>query len=334
MATKFGRIDSAESSFEEQTFHKNQTLTSSSLGTNHQIAIRDCKSQGYTTNACTTDDGAILNNRGIHWAFLHTMFYSSGSTKINEDEREKFNSIYNKFNQYNDLRPFHTNKFYESASIFYIPQQTFGERIQPGSFTLTGRTGSLDNTTKQILIKDDSYGNLYSTNAHNSRSAASNASSSDNYVGNILYDLGIAVLTETASWSGSGTSKEIPYTNIGDSVSGVDVDYRYWNVNFNSTTPIFTSQFSIKIPAGQFNSTMNASTRPHYGTEVMPVGSTSIKDVANMRTELTTGSFSPYFTQIQLYRNQTEEPVLIANLPRAVQMRDDVDIIVTFRVDH
>ena len=113
MATKFGRIDSAESSFEEQTFHKNQTLTSSSLGTNHQIAIKDCKSEGYGTNACTTDDGAILNNRGIHWAFLHTMFYSSGSTKINEDEREKFNSIYHNYNEHSDLKPFHKNKFKE-----------------------------------------------------------------------------------------------------------------------------------------------------------------------------------------------------------------------------
>ena len=50
--------------------------------------------------------------------------------------------------------------------------------------------------------------------------------------------------------------------------------------------------------------------------------------------ELTTGSFSPYITQIHFYRNQTEEPVLSANLPRPVQIRDDVDLIITFRVDH
>ena len=333
MAIKFGRIDSSESSFEEQTFHKNQNLNTSSIGTNHQVAIKDCKSVGYE-NACDlVDDGAILNNRGIHWAFLHTMFYSSGSSKVNVDERDKFNSIYHNFNQHNDLKPFHTNKFYESASIFYIPQQTFGERIQPGSFTLTARTGSITNTTKEIIIKDDLNGNLYSTNAHNSQSKNSHLSSSDNYVGNILYDLGVAILTETSSWSGSGTSKEIPYTSIGDTRYGEDTDYRYWNLNFNSTTPIFTSQYSIKIPAGSFNTTMNSSIKPYYGAESIPEGKT-LKDVANMRVELTTGSFSPYFNQIQLFRNQTEEPVMVANLPRAVQMRDDVDIIVTFRVDH
>tara|TARA_X000001382_G_scaffold58636_1_gene40258 strand:- start:240 stop:1244 length:1005 start_codon:yes stop_codon:yes gene_type:complete len=334
MAIKFGRIDSTESSFEEQTFHKNQTLVSGSLGANHQIAIKDCKSEGYKTNTCNNDAGAILNNRGIHWSFVHSMFYMSGSSKVNVDEQDKFNSIYHNFNQHNDLKPFYTNKFYDSASIFYIPQATFGERVQPGSFTLTARTGSNTNSTKQIIIKDDKNGNLYSTNAYNSQSSDSHISSSDNYVGNILYDLGVAVLTETSSWSGSGTSKEIPYTSIGDTRLIEDVDYRYWTLNYNSTTPIFTSQYSIKIPAGSFNTTMNPSIKPYYGGDYIPSGS-SIRDVANMRVELTTGSFSPFLTQIQLFRDNTgEEAVLVANLPRPVQMRDDIDIIVTFRVDH
>ena len=115
------------------------------------------------------------------------MFYMSGSQKVLDDQpadANKFNSIYHHFNQYNDLKPFHTNKFYESASIFYIPQATFGERIKPGSFQLTARTGSSTNTTKEIIIKDDGNGNLYSTNAKHSQSAGA-LSSSDNYIGNI-----------------------------------------------------------------------------------------------------------------------------------------------------
>ena len=53
-----------------------------------------------------------------------------------------------------------------------------------------------------------------------------------------------------------------------------------------------------------------------------------------MRSELTGSGWSPYFNQIQLYRNQEEESTIIANLPRAIQMRDDIDLIITFRVDH
>tara|TARA_B100000287_G_C20659388_1_gene789683 strand:+ start:1236 stop:2216 length:981 start_codon:yes stop_codon:yes gene_type:complete len=326
MALKFGRIDAGESGFEEQTFHKNQTLTSASVGVNQHFGHKD----SYTD--VDTGGKGVLTQSGSHWAFVHTMFYSSGSSKINADERDKFNSIYHNFNQYNDLKPYHNNKFHDTASIIYIPQQYFGERIQPGSFELVARTGSASSTTKQIIIKDDKNGNLYSTNAHYS-SSTTHLSSSDNYVGNVLYDLGIAIITETGSWSGSSADNGILYKNIGSQENSIENTYRYWNLNFNSTTPIFTSQYSVKIPAGEFNTSMNASIKPYNNGDYIPSGS-SIQSVGNMRAELTTGSFSPYMTQIQFYRNQTEEPVLIANLPRPVQVRKDVDIIITFRVDH
>jgi hypothetical protein len=143
-----------------------------------------------------------------------------------------------------------------------------------------------------------------------------------------LYDLGVVTLTETGSWSGS-----VNYMDIGRTDDTTEQTYKYWTLMFDSMTPIFTSQYSVKIPAGEFNITMNSTTRPYGQAEFLPE-SASIQDVANMRTELTTGSFAPYFTQIHLYRNQTEEPVMIANLPRAIQMRSDIDIIVTFRLDH
>jgi len=322
MATKFGRVDPLETSFTEQPFNKNQTLTSASEGTHHHLALKDDYKAG-TTDA----GGGLLSVSGSHWAWTHTMFYMSGSSKVNADERDKFNSIYHNFNQYNDLKPFWTHKFYDTASVFYIPQATFGERVQPGSFSLTIRTGSYSNTNKQILIKDDSNGNLYSTNAVHSQSAGS-LSSSNNYVGNIIYDLGVAVLTETASWSGS-----VDYTDVGRKFPDEEKAYDFWSMNFNSVTPIFTSQWSIKIPAGQFNRTMNATTKPYGHAEWTPSGSNVI-EVNNTRQELLTGSFAPYFNQIHLFRDEDEESVLIANLPRAVQMRDDIDLIITFRVDH
>ena len=328
MAIKFGRIDYSGTSFEEQTFNKNQLITSSSLGVNHIYGLKDQK----------TDPDGVLTVSGSHWAFVHNMFYMSGSTKVSQSmpaDIEKFNSIYHNFNQYNDLEPFHTNKFYDTASIFYIPQQYFGERIKPSSFTLTARTGSHTNTTKEIIVKDDGFGNLYSTNAYHSQSGIHNSSSKENYIGNIFYDLGVAVLTETSSWSGSNG---IRYTDIGRNYyegedSTNERNYKFWDLKFNSTTPIFTTQYSIKIPAGEFNKTMNSTIKPYNGGDYIPSGS-SIAVVANQRTELDSGSFSPYVTQIQLYRNQSEEPIMVANLPRAVKMREDTDLIITFRVDH
>jgi hypothetical protein len=470
MATKFGRIEHSGNLFEEQTFHKNQNLTSASEGVGHHFGLKDDRTDKLDSTL------GVLTTSGSYWAWSHIMFYMSGSSKVNTDEVQKFDSIYHNFNQYNDLKPFHTNKFYDTASIFFIPQQTFGERIKPGSFELTARTGSHSNTTKQIIIKDDSNGNLYSSNSpHPTASYASSISSSDNYIGNIFYDLGLAILTETNEsrssgfWSGSleasyivaqawgnggwvgdtitlssiqGTEKtytaaasedlannkfkagsdatggslsvslsdqltslkdcidhasghngeltaglysttlyiyqtikgalgnsstnssikseivrvgsglnkyslqdggfksggyqqgatDIRYTDINRSGSHSNRDYRYWSMKFQSTTPIFTSQYTIKIPAGEFNHTINSTTRIQISGS-LPEGYNE-PEYANLRSDLTGSKWSPYFTQIQLYRRQDEEPILVGSLPRPIKMRDDVDLIITFRVDH
>ena len=319
MATKFGRIAKSDISFGEQVYHKNQSITNSSEGTNHFLAIRDHK----------PDPDSIIDVTGSHWAFVHNMFYMSGSKKVLTDQpadAEKFNSIFEDFNQYNDLKPFFKHKFYDTASVFYIPQVKFGERIKPKSFVYTdlGYSSSIDNSNPKIV--DDGNGNLYSTNAIHSQSAGA-LSSSNNYVGNIFYDLGVAVLTETASWSGS-----VNYTDFGNT----------YKMDFNSTSPIFTTEYSIKIPASEFNTSMNASTKLYHGGDYLPdeVTTSGIGVVADLRAELTgSNSFgqriwSPYVTQIHLYESQTGEPVMVANLPRAIKMRRDTDLIITFRVDH
>ena len=57
------------------------------------------------------------------------------------------------------------------------------------------------------IIVDDGKGNLYSTNANSNFGtlAASNTSisSSDNFIGNIFYNQGLVLISETGSWSGS-----------------------------------------------------------------------------------------------------------------------------------
>ena len=325
MATKFGRIQHSEISFEEQTFHKNQSITSASEGVHHHFGLKDDRKNKQDPSI------GLLTQSGSQWAFVHTMFYMSGSTKIASEmpaDVEKFNSVYHNFNQHNDLTPHHNNKFYETASIFYIPQQYFGERIKPGSFQFTARTGSVTNTTKEIIIKDDKYGNLYSSNAEFSQSGTSHLSSSENYIGNLFYDLGMAVLTETGSWSGS-----VAYTDINRSGSHDERDYRYWDMKFNTTTPIFTTQYSIKIPAGEFNKTINNTVRQQFSGSELPSGS-NVSEYINLKNDLTGSGWSPYFTQIHLYRDTDEEPVMIATVPRPIQVRDDIDLIITFRVDH
>ena len=82
------------------------------------------------------------------------------------------------------------DKFYISGSVLSIPQNEFGDRIKPGTFTLTDNS-----TATEITIVDDLNGNLYAPSAP--------SSSNPNYhyhhklVGNIFYELGVFTIVET-----------------------------------------------------------------------------------------------------------------------------------------
>ena len=79
---------------------------------------------------------------------------------------------------------------------------------------------------------------------------------------------------------------------------------------------------------------MNSTTKLYKGGNYIPSGS-SVSDVANLRNELTGSEWSPYFNQIQLFRDDDgEAPLIIANLPRNVKVRDDMDLTITFRIDY
>jgi len=59
-----------------------------------------------------------------------------------------------------------------------------------------------------------------------------------------------------------------------------------------------------------------------------------MSEYKNLRNELTGSEWTPYITQVHLYRDKNEEPIFICSLPRAVRKRKDIDLIITFRVDH
>ena len=108
------------------------------------------------------------------------------------------------------------------------------------TFKFTDISGSnVDNNSVNPIIIDDGFGNLYSTNAHHSQSIT-NASSSDNYVGNIFYDKGIAVITETGSWSGS-----VNYSDLG-------TNYKF---KFDSVNTINTYEYNVTLfcPNGPYS---------------------------------------------------------------------------------
>jgi len=245
MAKNYKPVEYASTTFESRIYHKKQKFSKSTEG------VSSIHYRSESLNQNDSPGKLSYSISGSHYNFLKNMLFDSAS-----------------FYGYNYI---YKNKFPSSGSVIYIPQQYYGEQIKPNSFTLT---------EGNIKIKDDGQGNLYPTNAVNSRSNASANSSSENYVGNIQYQMGVVTITETGSWSGSGASStDIMYTDIGKT------DFK---IKFDATQTIHQNQIVCKVNKNEFTATSNPSlwSGSHYLA-------------SNISSSLS--NWSPYATGIAFY---------------------------------
>jgi len=316
MATFYKGIEYVSHPRERIVYYKNQSFSDEADGVN-SIQFR---SESLDFNQSSGQQTYTIS--GSHYNFVNNL--------INND---------NLFDGYIGINK---NKLYTSGSVIYIPQQYFGEAIKPKSFEIID-----DSTAKQIIIKDDGKGNLFSTNAAASRSATTAESSSDNYVGNIHYESGVVLLTETASWSGSGNlAADINYSEVGTD---------NFILNFNSTQTIIQNEIILKIKAHEFNVTGNQSI---YQMTEGPTGGRTSVILDTISSSLDT--WSPYATGISFYREVPSvlynkqiddggssddesddivfytpevQPLMIAKFPRPVKIDNDGDLTIIIRYD-
>tara|TARA_B100000287_G_C20661620_1_gene790317 strand:+ start:1998 stop:3008 length:1011 start_codon:yes stop_codon:yes gene_type:complete len=333
----YGKINVSDFELVETEFHKTKLLDSASEGVSRISALSSSLKGGQ--NDTTTNTTA-----SNHWHALRTLFYS-GSYHTGQDMNEQRYPLIpiGPKNQIN------TNKFdivlgnnvpsdgyYTTASVFYIPQKYFGERIQPGSFTLTDNS----HPSGTMTIKDDGFGNLYPVDPYITQSNNS-VSHSDNYIGNIFYDMGVALITQSGSFSGSGAERkhQVMYQDVG---SG------NYELKFNSTQHYYIRQWTIRLKPNSWMQTMNPTARGLL-TASNTEGSVQHIYSHKLLNKLTGSNWAPYLTGIQLY-NDTElkqvpgdnggvqikhsEPLVIAQLPRPVKMRDDMSITFKIKMDY
>ena len=278
----------------------------------------------YTHNLDTSSVGLVAtayvsSSNDSYWNSLNSLFYTSGSpVYISESKFNHYTSNLTSGRTFNpqNLNKFHTNT---SGSIISITNEYFGEKIKPGSFVLTDKSYT-DNDGNNPIIKDDSYGNLYSSNAHVSQSGLTALSSSDNYIGNIFYEYGIVTITETNLWSGSTY-----YTEIANSSN--------FTVDFDSSYTTNTREYSVTLDPDEFNKSMNHSLR------CLPSGSTDNSGDAFARNpylcaEFTGSEWHPYITSIGLYnKDDLFEPVIVANFPRPIMKSNKVATTFKIKLD-
>ena len=241
---------------------------------NDQINIYEFKShKSYTPNQSTvtrqhfssgSTDTTLLN----YYKFARINLYLSGSDyTIN-------NPLFNNVITIGDKKQqsgIFLNKFYESGSICFVSQSQFNEGIKKGSFSLTDNS-----TASTIKIVDDSKGNLYSTNATFSQSVSA-LSSSDNYIGNIFYDIGVFTITETAPFNGS-----VDYLNV---------TRGNYNVDYLGTNTITTYEWTCEALPNELNNITNATVFHSNGQ-------------GQLKDNLTSSLFPTYISEVGLYDDQ------------------------------
>ena len=228
----------------------------------------------------------------------------------------------------------------EKVNIISIPRKFFGERIRPGSVVLTDN--SLDST---LELRDDSQGNIYDFAYSQSYSVASESFGSDgqisgSVVGNIIYEHGVIMITDTGS----------AYGKVAET-SGSDG----WEVDFESSHTIYEREYVCSIQPNELQRTTNISLFPGYSGSwkmgsgsvspfisasntifnvlTIPPGSSSYKEFYNATSSylpiVTSSEFAPYITSIALYNDQLEQ-LAVGKLSRPV--KNDPDLAMTFVV--
>ena len=225
----FGEIDRSTTIIESNLSNYSQNLTTASVG-------------------IQTIQIASGSNNNKYWQSLNVLFYTSGSSTYGSER--KFASLSKNLSIQQRVGEQHLNKFHglPSSSLITIPQQYYGEKIKESTFIFKG-------VTKTIEIRDDGKGNLYPVNNNISHSATPQ-SSSTNYVGNIFYDKGLIILTETSSYSHTPSTATITVTNQ-STTAGI-------NHFFVTSSDLSTS---IKfISTGSYASETDSSTIKYFGS--------------------------------------------------------------------
>jgi hypothetical protein len=300
----FKNINKSSTLIEKNVVSYKHTFTTASVGIQSIKIVSGSISQSY-------------------WDSLNVMFYTSGSSVYGNETKLEFDNF-----AYKDRKQFLTKYHgYPSSSIITIPQKYYGERIKSGSVKFTDLNNT-DSSGNNPVIKDDGFGNLYSTNANSNwgtltaSSAGTNnsISSSDNYVGNIFYEHGLAIITETGSWSGS-----VNYSDFGTN----------FTLDIESQDTKYTHEYEVTLKPNEFNHTMNYSARMPVGTfETLNDLTASILSNEYIAAEFTSSDWQPYITHIHLYQDgDYDTPAITANLVKPIRKSDKIPITFKIRLD-
>tara|TARA_Y100001938_G_C8079166_1_gene428000 strand:- start:107 stop:1093 length:987 start_codon:yes stop_codon:yes gene_type:complete len=243
-------------------------------------------------------------------------------------------------------QPQHRNKFFESGILLDISSSLYGERIRSGSLKISNRYHPGAGNT--IWIVDDGIGNLYASGSRLvvSQSSDTHISSSENYIGNVFYEDGLIVITETGSFNGTQS-----WSGSLDSAS----------IEFEAETSFITKQVYCKIKKTEYNMTTNQTIlhsssssqsidlpwysyyaangipypggrKPAKREDYMTYEFTSMDDFV-ISKQFLHRDFSPYMSKIGLY-NANRDLIMVATFPTPIKKSKYSDMTIVVQYDY
>lgn len=309
---------------------KNFTFTNNDSGSGvFAIKARSGSKFNYVSSSdatITITTGSVSTNYfGLPtYTMLHNLFYSKhGREYVNTGSMNR--------------------NLHNSASVISVARELYGEKIKPGSIELSATVGG-----QTFDIRDDGEGNLYDNNhsasfstfktnnflSGSSTTAATRGSGSE--VGNIFYEQGLLVMTDTGSYKdvGFGTSYSLDY-------KATQTHYQY--------------EYRVRVKPFEFNTTTNISITPdrscsitmaegvvsmsnYFGPGDQPTGqgTGSYATFYNAASEalgfVTESNFKPFVTDIGLY-SENNELLAHGKLAKPIKLSDDIETSFIVRFD-
>ncbi len=335
----FKNIDPTNKSIKPYKVYKDFTLTHNQSASGHFVLRADGSSTfNFNTGSAASQSFGTYNGT-LRKYTLGTYYDIPNWRLINKLYYKDSNKPFEVFGG-NDTKK-QKRELHNSARIFTIPQNLFGEKVKPGSIELEDTSNG-----KTFIIKDDGDGNLYDFAFSSSyaayRSSSFNrahgvlANGSGSQVGNVFYEHGIMVITDTGSYYdvGTGTGHELKYK-----ATQTNYEYEYM-VNagvgeYNSSTNISTTfQRSGSLTLTQGTVSMSKFMPPGDQPGSNGIGTfKSFYNAAGKYEGFTTHSlFKPYVTTIGLY-NDNNELLVVGKLAKAIKLSDDYEMNFIVRFD-
>ena len=208
-------------------------------------------------------------------------------------------------------------------NVISIPSKLWGKNIEPQSFSLDYNPSGTGVGSSDFKIWDDGDGNL--------RYSLPHQSITNDYIGNICYSHGMAIMTPISESNQVGGVLATP-NNLGwlvlegqNGYSGTN-NLQYLTVGWSSSVILYEHQYKCVVRENEFGYSLNPSVLSGSQSEqVLPGTNNVYKDFA-------TGSyFSPYITTVGLYDNdQNLLAIGKLSVPTKVPMNADLEIQVAF----